>query len=217
MSLVFGRARRYDRKRSLERASRARARGRTRKAISHYREVLAQEPHDAEVHRKVAPLLAAGGDPEESWLSYRFAVRHLQRAGFLAQASGVLREAAASLPSAEVWEELAQVESDRGRPADAHAALLEGRRRFRGRSERPHAIRLLLAARRLQPHHFEANFDLAGLLAREGARPQAEQILERLTPRASGRGLRRIRARQLRLAPSPRRLWRWLRACCGRR
>jgi len=212
MGSWFGRRRAYDRKRSLSQASRARARGRNRAAIEHYREVLAHEPFDPDVHRRLAPLLVAARQGDEAWRSYRLAARSLAGKGFLEHAAGVLREAAGGLRRREVWEELARVELERDRPADAHHSLLEGRRAMRGRARRGDAIQLLLAARRLDRHHFEANFDLAGLLARSGARPLAERVLTELAIHRRGPQLRRVRARLLRLRPSPTRLWHWLQA-----
>ena len=74
------------------------------------------------------------------------------------------------------------------------------------------AIKLLLRARKLAPTHFEANFDLAGLLARSGARAPAARILAELAARARGSELRRTRRRQLVLSPTPGALWRFLRS-----
>lgn len=212
MGSWFGRRRAYDRKRSLSQAARAKAKGRHRAAIEHYREVLAHEPLDSDVHRRLAPLLAAARQHDEAWRSYRLAARSLAGKGFLEHAAGVLREAAGSLRRREVWEELSRVELERGRPADAHRSLLEGRRALRGRARRNDAIQLLLAARRLDRHHFAANYDLACLLARSGARPLAERVLGELALHTRGARLRRVRARLLRLKPTPGRLWDWLRA-----
>jgi thioredoxin-like negative regulator of GroEL len=216
--LLLFRRKTYDRSRSLAQAARARKRGNVSKAIARYREVLAHEPGNTDVHRRIAPLLAATRQRDEAWQSYRVAVAALVRAGFVDQAVGVLREAAGCIgKDRRVWEELSVAELERGRPIDALGALLEGRRRFRGRRERPEAVRLLLRARKLAPEHFEANFDLAGLLARVGAPGPAATILDELADRASGRALRRVRRRQLRLAPSPAAFWGCLRSFTGRR
>ena len=207
----------YDRNRLLDQATRARARGSTKKAIAAYQKVLAHEPGNPELHRRIAPLLAAAGRRADAWTSYRTAVGALVGKGFLAQAVGVLREAADALRrEREVWEQLAEVEVKRGRPVDAHAALLAGRRQFRARGDRPNAIRLLARARKLAPGHFAANFDLAGLLAASGEPRAANRILDELSAAASGRELRRARARQLRLRPSARSAWAWLRSLIGR-
>ena len=208
----------YDRNRLLDQATRARARGHTKKAIAAYQQILEREPANHDLHRRIAPLLAAAGRPEDAWASYRTAVRGLVGKGFLDQAVGVLREAADALRRERaVWERLAEIELERGRPVDAHAALLAGRRQFRARRGRADAIRLLARARKLAPDHFAANFDLAGLLAAAGEPRAAGRILEQLAAAASGPELRRARARLLRLRPSPTTAWAWLRSLASRR
>lgn len=212
----------YDRSRLLSQAGRARGRGRSRKAIALYRQVLAHEPDNAELHRRIAPLLAVTRQGGEAWASYRTAVDGLTGRGFVEQAAGVLREACVKLHGTgeaqrAVWERLADLEIERGRPADARGALLEGSRRFRSRRDRPDAIRLLLRARKLAPTDFAVNFELAGLLARCGAKPHALRILGELAGTTRGRELRRVRGRQLRMAPSPGALWRFVRAALGGR
>jgi tetratricopeptide (TPR) repeat protein len=206
----------YDRTRLLAEAAQARAKGKTKKAVALLETVLAQEPANPELHRRIAPMFAAAHRMSDAWTSYRIAVSNLVRAGFLDQAVGVLREAAGNLGRERaVWEQLADAEQQRGRPIDAHRALLEGRDRFRARRDRPEAIKLLLRARRLAPAHFEANFDLAGLLCRSGARAPGARILAELAARATGSQLRRTRRRQLVLSPTPGAFWRFLRSLVG--
>jgi hypothetical protein len=128
----------------------------------------------------------------------------------------VLREAATSLGRERgVWEELADAEQQRGRPIDAHRALLEGSQRFRARRDRPEAIKLLLRARKLAPTHFEGNFDLAGLLGRSGARRPPARILAELAARASGSQLPPHAAPAARPLANPGALWRFLRSLAG--
>ena len=57
MSLFHSRPR-YDRARILEEAARARARNKRWRAIELYRWILAVEPNNADLHAKLAPLLA---------------------------------------------------------------------------------------------------------------------------------------------------------------
>ena len=52
----------YDRRTILDAARKASARGRARAAIRRYREVLAVEPDNADLHAKLAPLLVRVGD-----------------------------------------------------------------------------------------------------------------------------------------------------------
>lgn len=214
----LGRATPYDRNRLLADAARARTKGKSKKALALLETVLAHEPSNAELHRRVAPLRAGARRMADAWASYRIAVASLVKAGFLDQAVGVLREAATSLGRERaVWEELADAEAQRGRPIDAHKALLEGRARFRSRRDRPEAIKLLLRARKLAPADFEANFDLADLLGRTGARAPAARILAELAARSRGSELRRTRRRQLILSPTPGAFWRFMRSLAGRR
>jgi cytochrome c-type biogenesis protein CcmH/NrfG len=214
----WSRSKSYDRNRLLADASRARTKGKPKKALALLETVLAQEPSNAELHRRVAPLRAEVRRLADAWTSYRIAVGSLVRAGFLDQAVGVLREASGYLGRERVlWEELANAEQQRGRPIDAVDALLEGRQRFRARRDRPEAIRLLQRARQLAPTHFEANFDLAGLLAQTGSPAEAARILAGLAARARGSELRRTRRRQLFLRPSLAALWRYVRSWIGRR
>jgi tetratricopeptide (TPR) repeat protein len=214
----WGRAKPYDRNRLLAEAARARTNGKSKKALALFETVLQHEPANADLHRRVAPLRADAQRMSDAWASYRIAVASLVKAGFVDQAVGVLREAAGNLGRERaVWEQLADAEAQRGRPIDAHKALLEGRARFRSRRDRAEAIRLLLAARKLAPTDFEANFDLAGLLGRTGARAPAARILAELASRARGSELRRTRRRQLVLSPTPGALWRFVRSLAGRR
>ena len=208
----------YDRNRLLAEAAGARAKGKTKKALALLETVLGHEPANPELNRRIAPMFAAVQRRTDAWTAYRIAVASLVKAGFVDQAVGVLREAAGSLGRERgVWEELADAEQERGRPIDAHKALLEGRQRFRSRRDRPEAIKLLLRARKLAPAHFEANFDLASLLQRTGAREPAARILAELASRSRGGELRRTRLRQLAHGPTPGALWRFARSLVGRR
>lgn len=210
---MFSRKRGYDRGRVLADAARAQRRGKARKALALYREVLGVEPDNVEIHRKVAPLLARTRQLPEAWASYQRAAAGLLREGLVERAIGVYREAARHLRrEAGPWLAIAELELRRGRRADAVQALCTGRRELCSRALRPQAIRLLERARELEPNGFEVNFELAGLLARSGRSTRALSLLEQLAPRASGRELRRVRARQLRISPGPRALGRWLRS-----
>lgn len=210
---MFSRKRQYDRARLLAEATRARRKGKARKAVALYREILGAEPDYVDVHRRLAPLLARTRQREEAWTSYRRAAEGLERQGFVERAIGVYREAAHHLPrESAVWLAIAELELKRGRRADAVAALCSGRSQLRSRAERVEAIRLLERAREVDPGAFEPSFDLAGLLAKSGERAQACELLEALARGRSGRALRRVRGRQLNLSPGLRTLWRWLRS-----
>jgi hypothetical protein len=99
---------------------------------------------------------------------------------------------------------------------DAHKVLLEGHRHFRSRRDRSNAILLLLRARKLAPRDFGTNYDLAKLLSKAGARGRARSLLEEIASWARAGQLRRVRARQFALSPTPAAAGRWLRALIAR-
>jgi len=68
---VFARRAHYGRLRILGDAARAQRKGRRKKAITLYRQVLEHEPENPDLHRKLAPLLARTRKPAEAWASYR--------------------------------------------------------------------------------------------------------------------------------------------------
>jgi tetratricopeptide (TPR) repeat protein len=212
----FGNKKGYDRARILEDARKAARKGDHGKAIAHYERIQEVEPHNTDVLRKLAAERAQAGQRAEAWRDYRRAGEALAGRGFVDQAIGVYREAANHLADeVAVWEALADLEVSRKRTPDAVAALIEGCRHFRSRRTRQHALSLLQRARRLDPSHFEANYGLASLLAKVGARARALHILAELTRTARGRNLRRVRGRQLLLSPTPAAVWRWMAALAG--
>jgi tetratricopeptide (TPR) repeat protein len=205
------RSRGYDRDRTLAEARRAAGRGKHAKAIALYERVSENEPANTELLRRLAAQRARAGQREAAWRDCRRAAEQLTERGFIEQAIGVYRDFAKHVPAeVAVWQALSELELARDRRPDAVRVLLEGRRWFRTRRTRRDAIGLLRLARKVDPGHFEANFDLAGLLVREGARGPARRILEGLEPRARGRNLRRLRGRMFRLSPSPAAAGRWL-------
>ncbi len=215
--MAFQRKRGYDRARLLARAASALRHGRRRRALALYESVLAQEPENGDLRRRVAPLLARSGRVEEALRSYRIAAEALSQRGFFEHAIGVYREAAQRLPrQREVWDALADLELRRQKPMDANRVLLKGARQLRGRARRSDAVLLLLRARKLDPRHVETGLALARALARVGARRRAVSLLAEISSWTRGRALRRVRARQLLVAPGPVNAWRWLAAWVGR-
>ena len=203
----------YDRTRVLKAAARARSKRRRKKAIALYRWVLAVEPGNAEIHGKLAPLLARTGQTFDAWVSYRRAARGLAREGLTEKALGIYREAGSYLPrQLETWLAIFELERQRGRDADAREALLEGRRRFRGRRYRPQAIYLLRRMRTVDPWELETVLDLSRLLAKTGQRREAEMLLREMGSRCRGRPLRRVRTAQWTMSPSIANTWLWLHA-----
>jgi tetratricopeptide (TPR) repeat protein len=212
MSWLRGR-KSYDRGRLLDQARRAARKRDHRKAIALYEQVYAVEPENTDLLRRLAGLRARAGQREEAWRDCRSAATGLVEKGFVEKAIGVYRDFTTYVPRVPgAWTALAELELERGRARDAVGVLLEGRGFFRSRALRKEALSLLHRARRIDSTHFEANFELAGLLAKDGGRPHARRILAELEPHVGGRDLRRLRGRMFRLSPGPRSAWRWLTA-----
>lgn len=211
--MLFGRKAPPTRSELVANADRARSRGRIKKAIKGYRKALELEPGDPMIHGKLAPLLARMQQPEAALKSFRAAAQgHMDR-GFADKALAVYTQAADTLrylPS--LWQQVAKLNVERGRRADAVKALLRGRSHFRRKALRPGAITLLREALALDPDLFEPKLDLAQLLARQGQKSEALAMLEPLANTLKGRPLRRVRWTQARISPGPGAWWRWWRA-----
>jgi tetratricopeptide (TPR) repeat protein len=203
----------YDRKWLLAEAEKARIRGRRRRAISLYRRILAAEPHDPNLHARVAPLLAATGRRFDAWQSYRQAAQVHLRNNSGDEMLALYRDATKALPmQIEAWQWVAKLELKRERREAAIGALLEGRAKFRSRRRRPEAIALLREARNIDAWRVDIVLDLARLLRRSGQSPEAQWILGQLAERSSGRDLRIVRGAQWRIEPSLKHSWYWLRS-----
>lgn len=208
----------YDRTRILEDAARARAKKRRRKAVALYRQVLAVEPENADLHGKLAPLLAETGQRFDAWLSFRTAARACVREERVERALALYREAARLLPgNLDVWCEMAALQRKRGREREAMQTLLEGRLQFRRRRQRPQAIYLLRRAREIEPWRPGTILDLSRLLAKMGQEDEALMLLKALAVRSEDEALRRVCAAQFRILPSFGHAWQWLRAAAQTR
>ena len=203
----------YDRAIILDAAARARSRKRRARAIELYRRVLAVEPHNPELHAKLAPLLAETGQNFDSWQSFRAVARAHLREGHVDQALAAYHQAALYLPQEiQAWQAVARLLHRSGRQQEARETLLEGSRGFRSRWYRPQAIALLRHARDIDAWDFEIVLELARLLASSDQGLEATMLLNRLVERSRGQRLRRVRAAQLHQRPRLTTLWRWLRA-----
>lgn len=108
--------------------------------------------------------------------------------------------------------EAARLDLTRGRMRDAVNGLVDGGRALARARRRDGAVSLLRRALELEPDHLEGAVALAPALAAGGAREEGLALLARAERTARGRKLARVRWAKLRLAPSPRALWGWLRA-----
>lgn len=207
----------YDRTRVLEEAARARSRRRRGRAIRLYRWALAMEPRNAELHAKLAPLLAETGHHFEAWVSFRAVAKACLRNGLTDKSLAVYKEAALYLPREyQVWPAIAALQRRRGNDREAVETLIEGSRHLRSRFERPQAIHLLRRAREIEPWHFVAVLELSRLLAGSEQRDEARILLDGLAAGADGEQRKRVRAAQLRLDPGLATAWRWLRSLSGK-
>lgn len=207
----------FDRREVLAAADEARAGGRRRKAIAGYRRVLEQHPQDLTVHARIAPLLAASGDRAGALQSFRTAAEGQSKAGYHERSLSLLIQAAEHYPDEEpLWPEIARLHLQRGRRAEAVAAIIGGGWRLHLARQYSVAERVLRLALELDPGDADAVAILARTLGKSGRRPEAIRLLEGLASRADGRRLTAVRGMLFRLAPTPGRLLGWLRAAVGR-
>ena len=204
---------RINRPKLMRHAAAARAKGRYRKAIALYRQVLEREPDNPALHKKLAPLYARTKQAAEALASYRVAAQGFVSQGFNDQAIGLLRGAAGQLPmEVSLWQSVAELELQRGRPVDAVVALVEGRGHLCRRDQRQQAIALLSHARKIDPSDSRVSYDLAWLLGKTGRRVMAMRLLEELASRPDHEQRARVRGLQFRLFPGPGTLGRYLHA-----
>jgi tetratricopeptide (TPR) repeat protein len=207
----------YDRTRLLSQAARAREKGRRRVAIKKYREVLAREPENVELHRAVAPLLAQVGRRAEAWVSYAKVGQRLVSQGYWKHAEELYREAKGYFPDeAELWVAMADLEVRRDRPREAERTLRTARERYRSWRRRAQAVIVLERLLALRPHDLEVAFDLACQHGNRRDWAPARGLLDALVERARGDLLRRVVIRQVIYFPEPRTIWRFLRVVAGR-
>jgi tetratricopeptide (TPR) repeat protein len=201
----------YDRAQLLAAASKAHAKGRNKKALALYQQVLRAEPNNSDLHRKVAPLLARAKEREKAWRSFRIAAQAMEKEGFQDKAIGIYREAVHYLPhQVEAWMAIGELHFERRRKTDAVESLLEGRKHLRRRKDRPNAMRLLSRARQIDPGHVEVGLDLAKLWRQTGDRRGAGRLLEELVRVAHRSQRRRIRWAQFSVNTNPATFMRWL-------
>jgi pentatricopeptide repeat protein len=213
----LGGTRQYDRTRLLSAAASARAKKKRRKAIALYRNVLAVERGNGEIHARIAPLLAETGQRFDAWVSYQAVARACLRDGSIDKAIAVYREAAGFLPhEPQIWLALARLHLKRDKRGDAVESLLEGASQFRSRWHWPEAIHLLRRVHSVSPWEFDGVYELARLLAKSDQAAEARRLLEGLENRSSGNRLRRVYAAQFRLDGDLRYAWRWIRSALRR-
>jgi tetratricopeptide (TPR) repeat protein len=204
---------RNGRKRLLAEANRELQDGDVRAALALYRRVLLEEPRNAAVALRAAPLLARIGSDFESWQLFRMASQELMRARRREECLAALKEACRCVPHEfEAWRLRSELELKLGREDAAFETLLEGRRAFRQPQGRAQAIALLERARQIEPWDVEVGLDLARLYAKTDQRHAALELLELLALRAEAHELRRVAARRVLITWALRDFWAWIRA-----
>ena len=203
---------RTDRKRLLDEANRARARGRNRRAISLLRHVLESDPEDVDVAVHLAELLAMDGQRFESWNLFRAAGKAMLRDRKPTQSLAIFREATRCLPfEFEAWRITAELWRKLGRDEDAELTLREARRQYRSRFDHAQAIEILRMTRQITPWDPEVVLDLARLYAQTDQPARALRLLEGLAVRTDGASLRAVRLAQWQISHSFLHLRLWLR------
>ena len=200
------------RRRLLDEANRARARGRTRRAIAIYRHYHESDPSDVDITWRLGEVLAMEGENFEAWRLFLSAGRTLRRLKCHTRCLAVFREATRVLPyEFDAWRITAEIEAALGRHEEAQLTLLEGRRQFRTRFDRAQAIALLRLARHIEPWDPEIVIDLASQYARSDQVHRAIRLLDGLALHSRGESLRRVRFLQWQMSRSAAHLRQWLR------
>lgn len=203
----------FDRKILLEQAERLQNGRRWRRALVLYRQILAAEPRNAELHFRAAPLFARAGRSAEAWESFALAAEALNQKGDDAQRLRLLRKAGSALPrSVEAHRALARAERAGGNQEAALKALQECAARLSRRATRSHAVLLLRDARQMAPESPLVLLDLAQSLGRDGQAAEALFLLDQLDARTAGEDLLRTRSLMWRIEPSLRHSWRYFAA-----
>ncbi|MEM9174571.1 MAG: hypothetical protein AAGC67_05005 [Myxococcota bacterium] len=211
---IFSREIPYDRKRLLARAARLESGWRWRRALTLYRHVLAAEPHDPDLHARIAPLLARSRRHYEARESFRIAQAGYARTDDVERLEATHVAASRSLPAdADVARARARFERSQGRPDVAMRQLVDASDRM-ARRRRGEAIILLREANQIESRHPAVLLRLARRLFVDGQPAEALLWLEQLEGRVAGADLIRARRLRLRIDPTFRNLWAWLR--CGR-
>lgn len=192
-------------------ADAARSRGRVKKAVEGYRQVLASDPSDPAVNVKLGPLLAKLGDLEGGARCFRTAAKVHLDAGFTDRAVAVNVAACAVFPlDAGFRLEIARLNLLRGRKQDSVATLFEGGTALAKARRWEASISLLESAREIEPWHLETCLALSKAFARVGRADEAKLVLDGLDSRIRGAARRRVRWAAFRLRPGFRTFWRWV-------
>jgi thioredoxin-like negative regulator of GroEL len=206
----------YDRKKLLRDAEAACEKRRWRRAMRGFGQILAAEPNNAEMHYRIAPLLARTGHHFEAWESFRIAAASPEISENSAQTAALYKTATELMPNCvEAWREYSRALLRHQESDAALRVLREARSHFKRRRFRPQAIALLRDIQKLDPWKPNVVLDLCQLLGRRGQSAEALFLLDELDRRTKGRIQRRVRALAWRIDPTLTQTWRWIRSALG--
>ena len=197
----------------MAKAGKARARGRKKKAIAIYRQLLAGNHDDVDVHAKLAPLLAAKKQQKEAAKSFNLAAESYISKGFDVKAIAVYKQAARYFPTETgLWLNIAKLQVGRQNRTEAVSTLLNGSTHFRKPLHRQKESKLLKAVLSISPWHPYATIALAKNMVKSSNMKEAISLLRGLEKRANGRRLSHARWALFRIQATPANLWRWMRS-----
>jgi tetratricopeptide (TPR) repeat protein len=210
---MFGRPKSFNRSEVLAAADKARSKGHHKKAIADYRKILEVDPNDPAVHAKIAPLLGVTRQYPDAWKSFVLAAEDHIKKGFQEKGIAVYTQATAFFPrEVTLWETIAKLHYEKGRPSESVKVLVEGSRHFHKKAFRGEGIRLLRRALEMDARHVVANLEISLLLAKQRQRMEAMTVLVELATWLKGSQLRKVRGRLFGLSPSPVTAFHWARA-----
>lgn len=206
----------YNRTNVMARANEARSKGRRKKAIGLYREVLEQDPEDADALTRLAPLLAESGDEDGAWRAFMAAAAAHEAKGFRDRAAGIWKQVTEALPNRrEGWEALAELNLTRERQRDAVVVLVEGSKNFTKGEDREIAVDLLSRAQEIEPWHWSVCWPLGRLLIQVDRVNHARQLFGAFVTHVTGSKARKVRWQLFRLDPGFGSFIRWVKALFG--
>jgi tetratricopeptide (TPR) repeat protein len=201
----------FDKKSAVAQAAEARGKGDRKKAIALYRDVLAHDPSDHEVHGRLAQLLAESGDLAQAAASFRLGADGYHKVGFTDRAIALLKQAVEHVPDdVDAWLSIASFNVERERKKEADKVLADARTRFVRKRDLAAASRLLDARLKLDGKNVAVAIDRARVAKRMGQRGFGVLLLEDVLSLVDQRERRRLRRALFSLQPTPASLWRFL-------
>jgi len=168
----------YDRAGILRRAEGFRSRGRIKKAIREYEQVLAVDPRDIEVHTKVAQLYIRAGRKDQAKASLKRVIEWNEKEGFIDKEIAMLRVAQGlERRDLTVYLRLAELYLGKEVKGDALRLLEGARRAFRRKRFRKEAIAVEEKILSFAPDDFRAQVSFVRLLQRAGRKYEAGERL----------------------------------------